>query len=229
MWKELETTGVSPSPRTSSVACLSERSELIVYGGYDGEQYLDDFFVLDLKTATWRTEQFNNQGPGVLAAASMNSLICNQKLFVVGGYAPDRYNRKIYMLDLNTLKWKLSVCEVWDCEDGLLQGVTLRGGNHVKSKNPTFLILASESFGGIMRLFEFDYNNRHVSEYNVSGLRKQGDYSFHVCELNETTAGILCGEFLLLVGIERFEREQSKHFRNLLNPKAFPDIEITFD
>ena len=163
-----------------------------------------------------------------------NSLICNQTLFVVGGYAPDKFSRKIHTLDLNTLRWKLSVCEVWDREDGLLVSATVRGGNHVKSKNPTFLILASEpgdesydaSSDGTMRLFEFDYNNRRVTEYNVSGIKKEGDFSFHVCELNETTAGILCGEFFIVIGIERFEREQSKHFRNLLNPKAFPDIEI---
>ena len=236
-WKELETTGIKPSPRTSSVTCLSERSELIVYGGYNGQKHLDDFFVLDLKTATWRTEQFNNASPGVLTVGNMNSLICNQTLFVIGGYSPHTFSRKIHTMDLNTLKWKLSLCKVWDCEGGLLVSAALRGGNHVKSKNPTLLILASEpsdecyeaATDGTMRLFEFDYNNCHVSEYNVSEIKKQGDYSFHVCELNETTAGILCGEFLLLVGIERFEREQSKHFRNLLNLKAFPDIEITFD
>jgi len=220
-WKELETTGIKPSPRTSSVTCLSERSELIVYGGYNGQKHLDDFFVLDLKTATWRTEQFNNASPGVLTVGNMNSLICNQTLFVIGGYSPHTFSRKIHTMDLNTLKWKLSLCKVWDCEGGLLVSAALRGGNHVKSKNPTLLILASEpsdecyeaATDGTMRLFEFDYNNCHVSEYNVSEIKKQGDYSFHVCELNETTAGILCGEFLLLVGIERFER----------------DIEITFD
>lgn len=80
------------------------KTKLLVFGGGDGNQYLNDLHILDTETMAWSQAYVAGTSP---AARSRHStcLIGGSKLLVFGGGDDSRVYNDLYVLDIETMSW----------------------------------------------------------------------------------------------------------------------------
>lgn len=108
-WSRTPMEGGLPSPRTYHSTVLADDGRAIVFGGYDGQYYLNDLYtwtVLDETTnatGAWLKITQNGTVPDVRASASM--AVYGRKLFLFGGFEIAVYKNDFYWMDLDTHTW----------------------------------------------------------------------------------------------------------------------------
>lgn len=104
-WTIPECTGTPPSPRESHTATLVGDEKLVIFGGSgEGEaNYLNDLYVLDLKTMRWTSPEVRGSIP--VPRDSHSAVAIGNRLFLYGGDSGDRYQGGIDVLDMETLTW----------------------------------------------------------------------------------------------------------------------------
>ena len=82
-WRRLESGGVTPTPRAQS-SMVMHANRLIIFGGYDGQNRLNDLHVLDLSMYKWHQPRSAEQG-APHARCGHTSVIVNNQMIVFGG------------------------------------------------------------------------------------------------------------------------------------------------
>ena len=103
VWSKPVTTGTAPGIRAGHTM-TAVKTKLLVFGGGDGNQYLNDLHILDTETMAWSQAYVAGTSP---AARSRHStcLIGGSKLLVFGGGDDSRVYNDLYVLDIETMSW----------------------------------------------------------------------------------------------------------------------------
>jgi leucine-zipper-like transcriptional regulator 1 len=81
---QTETTGEVPQQRANhSSALLEETGELFIFGGWNGNERLNDIHVLDTNTSTWTRPRVGGVLPHPRAGMTLTAL--RGRLFLFGG------------------------------------------------------------------------------------------------------------------------------------------------
>lgn len=82
----------------------SNSDKLLVLGGGDGENFLNDVHILDIETMTWKTLYTAGNSPS--PRSRHTATLVNNLLYVIGGGGDNSavFN-DVYTLDLSTMKW----------------------------------------------------------------------------------------------------------------------------
>jgi len=86
VWRTVETTGVAPQQRANHSSAVLEwngKTELFVFGGWNGSERLNDLHVLDISTSTWSTPRISGSRPHPRAGMSLTAL--RGRLYLFGG------------------------------------------------------------------------------------------------------------------------------------------------
>ncbi|KAG8479309.1 hypothetical protein CXB51_029776 [Gossypium anomalum] len=104
-WIRAECQGVSPSPRESHTATLIGEDKVVIFGGSGegGANYLNDLYVLDLRTMRWTSPQVRGHIPA--PRDSHSAIAIGNKLVVHGGDCGDRYLGDVDIFDMDTSTW----------------------------------------------------------------------------------------------------------------------------
>lgn len=83
-WRKLETFGSRPEPRADHAsAYMHETKEMFVFGGWNGSARLNDFYILDTTTSTWRKPEFKGAAPHARAGMTLSAV--RDRLYLFGG------------------------------------------------------------------------------------------------------------------------------------------------
>ena len=88
-WRKVRTRGTPPQRRANHSSALLDdgvaggRSELFVFGGWNGSERLNDVHVLDVETSTWSTPRILGVKPHPRAGMTLTAL--RGRLFLFGG------------------------------------------------------------------------------------------------------------------------------------------------
>jgi hypothetical protein len=86
VWRAVETTGEAPQARanhSSAVLDWNGKTELFVFGGWNGSERLNDIHILDTETSTWSTPRVSGSRPHPRAGMSLTAL--RGRLYLFGG------------------------------------------------------------------------------------------------------------------------------------------------
>lgn len=100
-WMMLKTTGSKISPRTGSSAVVY-RNYLIVFGGYNSTDYVNDLYTIDL--SNYQVNRLDTKGDIPSGRSSPTFEVIDDCIFCWGGFNGDWPNR-LHVLDLKTLTW----------------------------------------------------------------------------------------------------------------------------
>ncbi len=102
-WSKIETNGTPPSPRGSCGLSVFEDRYLVLWGGYDGCNALNDLHLLDLSNNAW-LDQLSVSGTAPSPRAGHVSVLWKDKLVVWGGFSTqDGDVDDLHVLDLSAL------------------------------------------------------------------------------------------------------------------------------
>ena len=79
-WTRTRTEG----PKLRDASSVSVDTEIYIYGGYDGSDYLDSLHQLSTKTGTWK--ELVGQGGRPMRKQDSGMVHYEHKLFIMGGY-----------------------------------------------------------------------------------------------------------------------------------------------
>ena len=83
-WRHVETNGSTPSQRANHAsAILEETAELIIFGGWNGRERLNDVHILDIRTSTWTCPIVGGVLPHPRAGMTLTAM--RGQLFLFGG------------------------------------------------------------------------------------------------------------------------------------------------
>ncbi|XP_051125292.1 tRNA wybutosine-synthesizing protein 2/3/4 isoform X2 [Andrographis paniculata] len=101
-WTEIEIQGDHPGSHHSQSMCANGHM-LYMFGGYNGEKALGDLHTFDIQTGLWSKPKTSGQSPN--ARFSHLMFLYSRYLGIIGG-CPVSENKKLFLLDLQTLSWK---------------------------------------------------------------------------------------------------------------------------
>jgi hypothetical protein len=101
-WRQIHLKGDVMKPRTGTRAAIIDNS-IICFGGYSLGEYLSDLHVINVVTGV--VSRLETTGPEPTPRTTPIVEQYNLKLFVWGGYSPQKHN-ELSVLDLATLEWK---------------------------------------------------------------------------------------------------------------------------
>ncbi|EOY11668.1 Galactose oxidase/kelch repeat superfamily protein, putative isoform 2 [Theobroma cacao] len=187
-WIRPQCNGAAPSPRESHTATLIGEDKVVIFGGSgEGEaNYLNDLYVLDLRTMRWTSPQVRGHIP--VPRDSHSAVAIGNKLVVYGGDCGDRYHGDVDVFDMDTSTWsRLAV-------QGSLPGV--RAGHAAVNIGTKVLII-----GGVgdkhyyNDVWVLDVNACSWAQLDICGQQPQGRFS-HTAVFSESDIAIYggCGE-----------------------------------
>lgn len=113
-WKLLQPAGASPPPRADHSGvmwrycdCGHWKDILVVFGGSTVDGLLNDVWLYDVDTATWRQAHCGGQQP--TPRSSHAAAIIKGCMLISGGRTADSLANDLWTLDLTTLTWRLSL------------------------------------------------------------------------------------------------------------------------
>src|SRR5690606_26158153 len=106
-WKKLHITGEIPNRRSEHTAVVDDHY-MIVFGGMNNEDILNDVVVMNFKNLKWEILKCHGDVP--TARCSHSACILDHKMFIFGGIASEDDgmipSNDLYCLDLKTLIWR---------------------------------------------------------------------------------------------------------------------------
>ncbi|KAF3612084.1 hypothetical protein DY000_02045742 [Brassica cretica] len=112
IWTQPIISGTSPPPRDSHT-CTTVGDSLLVFGGTDGTKPLNDLYILDTSSHTWKCQSVRGEGPE--AREGHSATLVGKRLFVFGGCGKSSdindeiYYNDLYVLNTETYVWKRAV------------------------------------------------------------------------------------------------------------------------
>ncbi|CAH9073741.1 unnamed protein product [Cuscuta epithymum] len=148
-WDEMDTLGVSPSPRSDHAAAVHAERYLLIFGGGSHATCFNDLHVLDLQTMEWSRPTQQGEIPSPRAGHA--GVAVGENWFIVGGGNNRSGVSETVVLNMSTLVWSV-VTNVQGRVPLASEGSSLT----LSSCNGEDVIV---SFGG--------YNGRYSNEVNV--------------------------------------------------------------
>lgn len=148
-WDEIETIGVSPSPRSDHAAAVHAERYLLIFGGGTHATCFNDLHVLDLKTMEWSRPSQQGEIPSPRAGHA--GVTVGESWFIVGGGDNKSGVSETVVLNMSTLSWSVVT--------------TVEGRVPLASEG---LSLVVSSYNGEDVLVSFGgYNGRYNNEVNL--------------------------------------------------------------
>ncbi|XP_057778184.1 acyl-CoA-binding domain-containing protein 4 [Salvia miltiorrhiza] len=148
-WDEMETVGVSPSPRSDHAAAVHADRYLLIFGGGSHATCFNDLHVLNLQTMEWSRPTQQGEIPSPRAGHAGVTL--GESWFIVGGGDNKSGVSETLCLNMATLVWSV---------------VTTVQGRVPLASEGSSLVLSS--YGGEDILVSFGgYNGRYNNEVHV--------------------------------------------------------------
>ncbi|KAH6762541.1 acyl-CoA binding protein 4 [Perilla frutescens var. hirtella] len=148
-WDEMDTVGISPSPRSDHAAAVHADRYLLIFGGGSHATCFNDLHVLDLQTMEWSRPTQQGEIPSPRAGHA--GVTVGESWFIVGGGDNKSGVSETVFLNMSTLVWSV---------------VTTVQGRVPLASEGSSLILSS--YGGEDILVSFGgYNGRYTNEVYV--------------------------------------------------------------
>ncbi|KAF5803237.1 putative acyl-CoA-binding protein, ACBP [Helianthus annuus] len=148
-WDEIDTIGVSPSPRADHAAAVHAERYLLIFGGGTHSTCFNDLHVLDLKTMEWSKPSQQGEIPSPRAGHA--GVTIGESWFIVGGGDNKSGVSETVVLNMSTLSWSVVT--------------TVQGRVPLASEG---LSLVLSSYNGEDILVSFGgYNGRYNNEVNL--------------------------------------------------------------
>ncbi|KAI3676045.1 hypothetical protein L1987_85641 [Smallanthus sonchifolius] len=148
-WDEIDTIGVSPSPRSDHAAAVHAERYLLIFGGGTHATCFNDLHVLDLKTMEWSRPSQQGEIPSPRAGHA--GVTVGESWFIVGGGDNKSGVSETVVLNMSTLSWSVVT--------------TVQGRAPLASEG---LSLVLSSYNGEDILVSFGgYNGKYNSEVNL--------------------------------------------------------------
>lgn len=148
-WDEIDTLGVSPSPRSDHAAAVHAERYLLIFGGGTHATCFNDLHVLDLKTMEWSRPSQQGEIPSPRAGHA--GVTVGESWFIVGGGDNKSGVSETVVLNMSTLSWSVVT--------------TVEGRVPLASEG---LSLVLSSYNGEDVLVSFGgYNGRYNNEVNL--------------------------------------------------------------
>jgi N-acetylneuraminic acid mutarotase len=104
-WQLIQPTTPLPPARTSHVA-VCHKNSMYIFGGYDGEKYLNDLWELNLETNVWTELTKRTVGQGPEPRSRCCAAVHGDVMYVLGGWNKQAYYSDLFALDLgSTRRW----------------------------------------------------------------------------------------------------------------------------
>ncbi|KAG2257101.1 hypothetical protein Bca52824_076395 [Brassica carinata] len=109
IWTQPMISGTPPPPRDSH-SCTTVCDNLVVFGGTDGIKSLNDLYILDTSSHTWKCQSVRGEGPA--PREGHTATLVGKRLFVFGGCGKSSdvndeiYYNDLYVLNTETYVWK---------------------------------------------------------------------------------------------------------------------------
>ncbi|KAL2623041.1 hypothetical protein R1flu_003246 [Riccia fluitans] len=155
-WAELSGYGELPPPREFAAGASVGNGKIVIYGGWDGERWLSDVYVLDTISLEWR--QLIIQGPSPSSRCGHSATMVEKRLLVFGG----RGAGGAIMGDLWALKGLFDEeREPAGWTQLKLPGTapSARCGHSTTSLGPQLFIFAGHSVGGWLTRYDVYHND----------------------------------------------------------------------
>ncbi|KAG6971477.1 hypothetical protein JG687_00001998 [Phytophthora cactorum] len=113
-WLQVQWTTDCPAGRYGHAVASVDDEKMFVFGGWDGKKSMNDLWVFDSTTFTWRRPKSSGKPPSPRQNLSMEGLSGNEdsppSLLLYGGYTvmPDAlpvYNKDVYVFDVAAMAW----------------------------------------------------------------------------------------------------------------------------
>ncbi|KAG6976039.1 hypothetical protein JG688_00001761 [Phytophthora aleatoria] len=113
-WLQVQWTTDCPAGRYGHAVASVDDEKMFVFGGWDGKKSMNDLWVFDSTTFTWRRPKCSGKPPSPRQNLSMEGLSGNEdsppSLLLYGGYTvmPDAlpvYNKDVYVFDVAAMAW----------------------------------------------------------------------------------------------------------------------------
>jgi len=103
-WRVIHPSGKLPMKRTSHAAVIFN-GRMYVFGGFSGDEYLNDMFELDLETETWTeiTSQYRGDIPS--PRSRFCAAVHGECMYILGGWNKVGYFNDFYMYNFVTRVW----------------------------------------------------------------------------------------------------------------------------
>ena len=104
-WRPIVSTGQRPQARANhSSALLQSTRELVIFGGWNGQERLNDVHLLDIDTSTWSKPHIRGELP--MPRAGMTLSASRDRLYLFGGSGTSsKCFCDLQILDRTELKW----------------------------------------------------------------------------------------------------------------------------
>ena len=102
-WQLLEATGDIPSPRRDHCAVVVNSSEMLVFGGFNGTENVNEFFSFNLLTLRWTKIMCDGQVPGARRQHSMVQ-VDKDNVVICGGIDRSEVLQDIHVFNVNSLQ-----------------------------------------------------------------------------------------------------------------------------
>jgi len=103
-WRAIQPKGTPPKERTSHSAVMWNDC-MYVFGGFSGEEYLNDLHQFDAKTETWTNISDQCRGSIPAPRSRFCASVHGDCMFLLGGWNKVGYFNDFYMLNLRTKVW----------------------------------------------------------------------------------------------------------------------------
>ncbi|CAH1444208.1 unnamed protein product [Lactuca virosa] len=148
-WDEIDTIGVSPSPRSDHAAAVHAERYLLIFGGGTHATCFNDLHVLDLKTMEWSRPSQQGEIPSPRAGHA--GVTVGESWFIVGGGDNKSGVSETVVLNMSTLSWSV---------------VTTAEGRVPLASEGLSLVLSSYNGEDVLVSFG-GYNGRYNNEVNL--------------------------------------------------------------
>jgi N-acetylneuraminic acid mutarotase len=103
-WQLVQPTTPAPPARTSHVA-VCHKNSMYIFGGYDGEKYLNDLWELNLETNVWTNLTNVIAGTCPEPRSRCCAAVYGNVMYLLGGWNKQAYYSDLFTLDLDSNRW----------------------------------------------------------------------------------------------------------------------------
>eukprot|EP00004_Rigifila_ramosa_P025239 TRINITY_DN7514_c0_g1_i2.p1 TRINITY_DN7514_c0_g1~~TRINITY_DN7514_c0_g1_i2.p1 ORF type:complete len:596 (-),score=116.32 TRINITY_DN7514_c0_g1_i2:192-1949(-) len=98
-WRLMQFTTSIPTPRYAHAAVVLSSSRMLIYGGHDGANWLDETAILNLERGSWAFPHTQGRNPGPRHGHTLTDL-GGGRFFLFGGYCNETYFNDLHLLEV---------------------------------------------------------------------------------------------------------------------------------
>lgn len=103
-WRAIHPSGKEPTKRTSHSAVIYN-GKMYVFGGFSGEEYLNDLFEFDLETEVWTDISSTCRGDIPAPRSRFCAAVHGDSMYILGGWNKVGYFNDFYVFNFVTRIW----------------------------------------------------------------------------------------------------------------------------